>query len=426
MIINQKGIKQTSIFLLIISFCLSGHLVHADTPSNLYSPQEQKVDFSTNKPLASIPFTFDGRIPIPVQINGSDNVDIILDSGFPQKTMMLLTHNELGEQLGLEYAQTLNLARGGGSGPLKAVHIAPEVDVSLSKINLGKMTVGVLDESQDTSVFHNKGVFGGAIFLSYIVKIDFDNSLLTLFDSASYIPEEGWEEIPLDLSNRNLPMIETIIYTKDSKEIEGKFLLDTGGEGAMILRLNDEKQIKKPKKTAYTLVGTGLRGDAFADLGRISGLSIGAYQIKNVISSFFSEDEIKNTLPALLELECDGVIGISHLYRFNMIFDYAHNRMFIKPNKYFNDKFEMNMAGMTIKKIGTGVHLVYHVMKNSPASKQGLRKGDTIEKVNGKNIDLFDYLELKKIFEQKGKNITIKIQRNGKKQTVKLRLKRII
>ena len=318
--------------LLIFCFYLAGQVVNANIPNSF---QNTDVVFFENHPLLSIPFTFDGRIVIPLKISGSNDMDIILDSGFPQKTMMLLMHKEIGEQLELKYARTQNLARGGGSGDARPVHLAPGVDVTLSQIDLGKMLVGVLDESRETSVHHNKGVFGGAVFLPYVVKIDFNTSRLTLYD-----PE--------------------------------------------------------------------------------------TYQFKDVISSLFGKNEIKDTMPILEELQCDGIIGIGCLYRFNMIFDYAHNRLFIKPNKYFYDPFEMNMAGMAIEEMGSGAHVVYFVVENSPASDQELRKGDVLEKVNGKNIDLFDYLELKKVFEQDGKTVKIQIRRDGKSQKIKLRLKRII
>ncbi|MBA7547152.1 hypothetical protein ES705_39554 [subsurface metagenome] len=245
--------------------------------------------------------------------------------------------------------------------------------MTLARIKLGSMMIGVLDEKRDTSVHHNKGVFGGAVFIPYVVKIDLDYSKLTLYDPETYQPEEGWEEVSLHLSESNLPFIETTISIGSSENVPVKLILDTGAEGAMLLITDEDKHIIQPSRIVYSLSGTGLRGDVFTNHGRISELKIGDYQFSDVIVSIFGKNEIKDKIPALGELQCDGVIGVGCLYRFNMIFDYAHKRMFIKPNKYFSDIFEMNMAGMVIKEMGSGAHVVYYLMENSPASEQGLR-----------------------------------------------------
>ena len=416
----------TIVFIFYFCFQPAGWDVSA-TVAIIYQIQRDKeAGLSANHPLVHIPFTFDGRIVIPISIKGLDDVGVILDSGFPQKNMMLLMHNELGEQLGLEYAQTQNLARGGGSGAARPVHLAPGVNVMISQIDLGSMIIGVLDESRETSVFRNQGVFGGAVFLPYVVKVDFDASRLALYDPETYQPEEGWEVIPLHLSERNLPLIEASIKTEDSKDIPVKLILDTGGKGNMILITDEGKQITHPSKMVFGLSGIGLRGDVFANKGRIPALKIGSVRLGDVIVDVFNKEEIIEKIPVFGEIQCDGVIGIGCMHRLNMIFDYTHGRLFIKPNKFFADVFELNMAGMVIEKMGRGDHVVYYVMDDSPASEQGLHKNDVVEEVNSKDIDAYSYVELKKIFEQENETVTIRIGRDGERRTIQLKLERII
>ena len=424
----MKHRKRTITIIFTFYFCFQpvGWYIFATSPITCQTQRDKETDLSANRPLVHIPFAFDGRIVIPVNIKGSDDVGLILDSGFPQKNMMLLMHNELGKQLGLEYAQTQNLARGGGSGAAKPVHLAPGVNVTISHIDLGSMIIGVLDESRKTSVFRNQGVFGGTIFLPYVVKVDFDASELTLYNPKTYQPEEGWEEIPLHLSERNLPLIEAYIKTEDSKDIPVKLILDTGGKGNMILITDEGKQITHPSKMVFGLSGIGLRGDVFANKGRIPALKIGSVRLGDVIVDVFNKEEIIEKIPVFGEIQCDGVIGIGCMHRLNMIFDYTHGRLFIKPNKFFADVFELNMAGMVIEKMGRGHHVVYYVMDGSPALEQGIQKNDVVEEVNGKDIDEFDYLELKKAFEHENETVTISICRDGERRTIQPKLERII
>lgn len=418
---KQKRLNLILIFLLFFLLYLADLDVYSYMSTGLIVSQERQTDFLSNRPLVSVPLTFDGRVLIPLRINGSEEIDIILDTGINSKGLLLL-YKELGEQLGLKYTRTVNAARGAGSGPPRAIHICPGVDITLSQINLGSLMTAVLDESCETSARHNKGVIGASIFNPYVVKIDFDTSRVSLYEPESYQKEEGWEEIPLILE-RNLPVIETTISINDSEEIPVRLCVDTGAKPTLGLSINEEKQIIQPSKVVYSLTSTaGLRGDTYNNHGRISGVKVGQYRLKDVISCFIEGDE----MPLLEEIQCDGLIGVGSLYRFNMIFDYTHKRMFIKPNKHFPDPFEMNMAGMAIVEMGSGAHVVYYVIENFLASKQGLRKGDILEKVNGKDVDSFNYLKLRKIFEKEGKTVTVQIRRAGKSQKIKLKLKRII
>ncbi|MFC2156557.1 PDZ domain-containing protein [Acidobacteriota bacterium] len=374
----------------------------------------------TASSLLSIPFTFDGRIIIPLKINNSKNIDVILDTGVGQ-SLLLIMHEESGSELGLEYTDTRDIIRGAGSGKNKAAHLSPEVNVSLSNIDLGPIFTAVIAESRTVSSHHNTGVIGGAIFSSFVTEIDFDSMKLNLYDPESFKPDEGWEGIPITLE-RNMPIIETSIFNDGGEDIPVKLLVDTGAQPILGLVPEKNAGIKREGRFVHTLSGTGLRGDTFANTARLFALRIGPHRLTDLLSDYLELEDF----PAMKELPCDGLVGIGTLYRYNMIFDYAHKIMYVKPNKYFKDRFEMNMAGIKIKKMGTGDTVVYHILEDSIASKKGLKKGDVIKTVNGKSIEIYSYLELKKLFEQSGEAVTIQVARDGKNRKFTLTLKRII
>ena len=417
---TQSGRSFLQVFIIVFFFVAGGLGIFLDCRTNnpLWIGEEQSA--SATGLLTSFPFVFDGRINIPLKVNDSAPLDIILDTGFPQKALLLM-HKETGDELGLTYVRTVNVVRGAGSGENKAAHLTPGEHLTLPGVDLGRITTAVMDESRKMSIHHYQGVIGGAVFIPYVVEIDFDDSSINLYDPELYEPKEGWEEIPL-VFERNVPILETTVQIGAGDKIPVRLIVDTGGKPPLALAVDAEKKLVPPARVVHFLAGTGFRGNVYADHGRLSGLKIGTYLLNNVISSFWRGDEA----PALKEINSDGPLGLGCLYRYNIIFDYAHKRMFIKPNRYFSDPFEMNMAGMVIKEIGSGIYVVYYVMDNSQASKQGLKEGDVVEEVNGKDIHAFDYIELKKIFEQDGKTVNIKIRREGKSQKIKLRLKRII
>jgi len=370
--------------------------------------------------LTQFSFVFDGRILIPLQINESDPMDIILDTGIGQQALILM-HTETGEELGLTYIRTVPGARGAGSGENKLIHLTAGEHLTLPGLDLGMLTTAVLDESRKVSGFHNVGVMGSALFQPYVVEIDFEESLITVYDPESFVPEEEWEEIPLDFGS-NLPILETTLRIDGGGEIPVRLIIDTGGKPTLTLTMDADRAILPPTRIVHSLAGTGLRGDIYADHGRISELKVGNFALTDVVSSFLTGDEV----PILEEINADGAIGLAFLYRFNLIFDFAHRRMLIKPNKFFSDPFELNMAGMVIEGTPSGNQVVYYVIEDSEAARKGLLKGDVLEEIDGRGIDSFGYMELKKVFEREGATVAVTIRRDGESRVVNLRLEKIL
>lgn len=407
-------------FVVVFFFIAGGLSAFPDVGTESPLPGQSEDIVRGGEPLGRFPFIFDGRILIPLGINESPPMDIILDTGFPQR-LLLLMHKESGDELGFTYVRTVDGARGAGSGENKPIHLTKGEHLTLPDVDLGQVLTAVMEESRDVSVHHNKGVIGGAVFIPYVVEIDFINSVISLHDPESFTPGESWEEIPLTFE-RNIPILETTVCLNEGNEIPVRLLVDTGGKPPLALAVDDEKKLVPPAKVIHTLAGTGLRGDVFADHGRISGLKIGSHLVENVISGFWTGDEA----PVLDEINADGVLGLGCLAHFNLIFDYAHRRMLIKSNKFFSDPFEMNMAGMAIAETTSGEWIVYYVMDDSEAAKKGLQKGDVLVEMASRETGDLGYRELKRLFEREGKTVAVKIRRDGELREVKLRLKRII
>jgi C-terminal processing protease CtpA/Prc len=84
------------------------------------------------------------------------------------------------------------------------------------------------------------------------------------------------------------------------------------------------------------------------------------------------------------------------------------------------------MAGLFIIEINNGDKLIVHVDDNSPGSEKGLRKGDKIISINGKNAADYNPYEVNKIFTQEGKTLKLIIERDSNRIEVKINLKRIL
>jgi len=364
------------------------------------------------EPLARFPFVFDGRIKIPLRVNDSAPIDVALDTAFPQK-LLLIFHKETGEELGLKYIPAVDGAN--------TTRLTEGDRIALPGVDLGKLPTGVINQSRADAPLFSLGVVGGAVFVPYVVEIDFEKRLITLYDPKTFAPEAGWEEVPLVIE-QNMPILETSVRLDGGAEVPVRLIVETGWKHQLALAVNEGKKIATPARALRFLTGTGLRGDVFADNGRVSELKIGTHVLKSIVTGFVTPDQI----PILGITKTDGPLGLSTLCRFNLVFDYSRGRMLIRPNRYYAGPSELNMAGLAVGKKVSGETVVQFVMEGSEAAKKGLKKGDVVMTVDGKPAGSYGFVELNRKFGRDGKTVKLKVARNGETREVRLKLKRIV
>lgn len=375
---------------------------------------------ATSQTVAKIPFIFNGHILVPMKVNDKIELNFMLDTGFTQD-IFTLTHSELVEELGLKLEGDPIPIRGGiGNQKITQIYMLKGLKFTHGNIKFENQNSMLIDESRKESYYNFDGAVGSLIFKNYTVEIDFDNSMLNLYEPGSYKPEGEWAEIPLILKN-NAVGVNAKLNIIGGEKIPIFLIIDTGGRPNVLLFKKSSQNIMPPENSIHTLGGIGVRGEVFGNVGRIQDLTFGPFVIKSIPTLFISINEN----PGLSRL-CDGILGLGTLYRFNQVYDYANKRLYVKPNKYFSDPFDLNMAGLHIIIKNNGDKFIVYVDDNSPGSEKGLRKGDKIISINGKNAADYNPYEVHKIFTQEGKTLKLIIERDSNRIEVNIKLKRIL
>ena len=78
----------------------------------------------------------------------------------------------------------------------------------------------------------------------------------------------------------------------------------------------------------------GAQGKNSEYVGKIKSFTIGEYKFENPNVVFGEETTSR------IEAENLGVIGLPLFMKFNIIFDYFNNKLYITPNENFNTSFE--------------------------------------------------------------------------------------
>jgi C-terminal processing protease CtpA/Prc len=121
-------------------------------------------------------------------------------------------------------------------------------------------------------------------------------------------------------------------------------------------------------------------------------------------------------------------VGESSLYRFDMVYDYAREHVWIDPKTDVLQR-AFNRAGLRLKKEKPTAFTVVFVAPTSPAEAAGIKNGEQILSINEKPASQLSYSDAVVIFGQsEGTKITLLVspKSSGSTSRVALRLKEML
>jgi hypothetical protein len=182
--------------------------------------------------------------------------------------------------------------------------------------------------------FTTDGIIGYSILGHYITEIDYDTEQITLHNPEKFSPAESWHSIPIYFKDNPIPWIDVSISIEGEDLTKISTYIDLAAGDAIVLLEKDVMKFSLPKETTEILLGRGLSGDIYGKEGKISKLKIGSFDL-NEVKAKIAAAQVRSK-----QVDADAVIGNDALRRFNLIFDYSNKLLYIKPNKYFETKFE--------------------------------------------------------------------------------------
>jgi len=391
------------------------------------STAQTTIGFSLpkDKKRVEIPFEqYNNLVVIPVTMNNFLTMKFILDTGV---NTPILTEELYARILGIKYFREIFIT---GPGIRGSIHCKVGKGVSF---NLPGGVVGqnlsLLVLQEDHLNLSEKigdevyGIIGYDIFSRFVVEIDYDKNVITLHKPEHFKPRNSHESVPMVL-NQTKPYITSMVSNNGTTD-SVSMMIDSGASHAMILDLN-QTHLDTPCKTIETQLGTGLGGIIPGQLGRIDGVRVNNFAFSEVLVSI-PEDEAYSQV--IKRGSRHGTVGGEILQRFNPVFDYANQKIYIEKGSTFNDKFEYDMSGLSLVARGEEMDtlVIDNIRKESPAMKAGLCPGDTLLAINGRNLYNSHLSEIYNLLRRRpGKKIRIKKYENGQKIKVKFRLERAI
>lgn len=376
-----------------------------------------------NAPGFSLPaYTNTIRIPvevqhnviiIPVRINGSFEMDFILDTGVRST---ILTEPYLTQFLRLDSVSTVRV-RGLGEGEDIYAVLARDINIDLPGVHGQHMNLLVLPEDviSYSGMFGRPiyGIIGHDLFAQFVVEINYARKYIQLHDPTKYKPRKKAEEIPIEIRGGK-PYVEAEITDFRGEVINGQWLLDTGSSNALSLYDNS---LPIPDPSIPAFLGKGLSGNVYGRLARAPEFQFGSFNFTDVITGYPDSNSLNLQITDTLWY---GNIGSEVLSRFRITFDYFRGKIYVKKATGFQHEFEYNVSGIEIVSEGDFFNKfsIVYVRPGSPADQADVREGDEIVSINGLDVSSMDITTVyATILRKNGRKMIMKIKRG--EETIK-------
>jgi hypothetical protein len=352
-------------------------------------------------------------VVVPIILNGQLPLKFILDTGV---RTAILTEKTFSDILNLSYSRKYSIS---GPGGQKVVDAFITNNVSLDLPGVHGEGHAMLVLAEDYLELRNylgtdvHGILGYELFSRFIVEIDYERKQLTLTTTDKFKRKKKFRTIPISIEDTK-PYVVTEIQMNDSTRVKAKLLIDSGASHGLVLEPSSNAAIQIPQRHIKSIIGRGIGGVITGRIGRIKSIDLAGYEIPDVISNFPDPNSYMDTLKVSRTVFRNGSIGGELLSRFSVIFDFPHEKIYLKKNRGFKKKFYYNLSGLTLKAKGSKLRKfeITDVRENSAAAKAGVETGDFVLRVNGLPVNEIDLNTVNGYMNSKpGKRITLEIER---------------
>jgi hypothetical protein len=270
-----------------------------------------KIPKKINKETDTIPFTMkDNRIYFKGKINDSEVLNIQLDLGADAVNI----NKKSVKKIKINFDKKGNLINSDG---INETRVSSNNEIEIAGLKWSGIEIYETKNMEN----YEDAIIGNGFFLDQIYKIDYDNSLLIIYEKLPKI-ETNFVKQNMILDNGVRPVIEGA-FIFDDKSYKDWFLFDTGNTGNGII--GNSYLLKNNLYDKFsTIVGFGGKKVAY-----IPKLIIADQKIVDGVITI--EKQKKNGS----DYKFGGLFGNKLLKCFNVIIDNQDGVIYMKPNFFF-------------------------------------------------------------------------------------------
>lgn len=371
-------------------------------------------------PTTTLPFELYGdHIFIKLKVNNSRDLDFIFDTGDGLTVLNIITAQELGMERGSD-AHTTS-AEGTISGKLLKHQEIEIKNIVLQNIKIYETSLAHLERSIGRKI---DGIIGYDMLKNYVVSMNFDKMAFDIYAPSKFKYDGTGKVYPINLTSA-IPHLPAEINLGNGQTMRGEFFINTGAKTTVDFNTHfvDANGLVNKIGDSYIYLVAGLGEKEYEHhRGRIKRFSLMGFGFDQMpVGLSRAPSGIQN------HKKVAGIIGSGVLRRFNVIFDYPGQKMYWEPNTKHKDVFPVNASGLELQldKSQSKV-LVHKVFEGGVGQQAGIKLNDVIVSVDGKSASDIGLAELRSIFSQGGKKVSVEVSSGGSSRSVDLTLKPMI
>jgi hypothetical protein len=256
------------------------------------------------------------------------------------------------------------------------------------------------------------GILGLELFERFCVSIDRTHQTVTLEAPRASSPGEPWIALPISF-DEDAPLVAGSLLGAG-----GELMIDTGNAGSTIVEQVWAEQLGVAKFFDSALALGGNTKLALADV------TLGPFRATNEVVSYYGAQPRGSEHTQSVA----AVVGEPLLSRFDLRFDYAHERIWLMP---VDDRgpVPFNRSGLNLSKLSDGSFSITSVVSGSPAAESGMKADEIIDEVAGLPSRSLSRADVMAMFQQAaGTSIEIAVRGNAaqSRRLLSLRLRDVL
>jgi hypothetical protein len=358
----------------------------------------------------------------PLHVNGKGPFLFSLDTGSSNSVIA----SEVADELGLVAGQTFH-SSGAGSDSNLAARIG-RLDFLLPGGVNRSVTDGALISMSGLWPLIGRRFYGEVgydVFSPFVVEIDYERRILSVYDPARYRYRGTAPQLPARFYGAYDPQVEGELIAPGRAPIPVRFTLDTGAGGTIVSApLVAENNLLQAVGRTIRAQDRGVGGATPSEVSaQLAAFRIGPYTLQRPIVAL-SLDRAGSLANEAISVNVGGNV----LRRFKIIIDYPNRWVALAPNRSFDQPFRSDASGLMLEARGADFRtfVVVGVVPDSPAGDTKLREGDEVVAVDGRDARTFALWELQDQLKLPGAMVTLGIKRNGRALRKLLRLRSLI
>ncbi len=391
----------------------------ADKSDTIPGPPPGTYRILSDDGMVRVPFEIvGGDICMACKVNGRE-CRMLLDNGFLWDPLLFFGSPTV-DSFGLEYDGEAEVSGSGDGDPIPS-RTASNITVTFPGVEFYDQTAIITPYSSGTSRmwWNGEGQISAAFFKHFVVEINFDDMIITLTEPDKFEYTGSGKEIPMIHMFSNSWGIPAAFEMSDGQTISSELTMDLGYGDWLQLVPGGPHKFSIPEKALPASLGYGVQGETRGYFGRVQSVEIAGYKIDNVLTAFVGPDCAETVFH-------ESLLGLALLAHFNFVYDYQNQRMFVEPNKNFNQPSEYDMTGMVMRKGGEDFLNIKKIHPNSAASEAGLIEGDKVIMIDGRPATSYTVWDLRPLLQRDGETVVLIVERDNEQMEVPLKLRRLL